>query len=158
GARRCTGAAAARRHPRRETHTPSALTQRHPARLRPVMAHVAYVSYDGIHDQLGQSQVLPYVTGLAAQHGHTFDLVSFEKPGAPTGWRETIAPGVRWTGLRYHQTPTVPATSFDLVQGNFAIAALQIFSRADFVHVRSYVPCLMALPWAVAARKSLLFD
>ena len=41
--------------------------------------NVLYISYDGMTDPLGQSQVLPYISGLN-KHGITFHLISFEKP------------------------------------------------------------------------------
>ncbi len=40
--------------------------------------NVLYISYDGMTDPLGQSQVLPYLIGLSEQ-GYAFDLISFEK-------------------------------------------------------------------------------
>ena len=43
------------------------------------MATVLYLSYDGMTDPLGQSQVLPYLIGLKKK-GHAISLVSFEKP------------------------------------------------------------------------------
>ena len=121
------------------------------------MARVVYISYDGMAEQLGQSQVLPYVRGLAAM-GHTFELLSFEKAPEPLRFREPIAQGIRWTSLRYHRTPTVPATSFDLMQGQATLALLDTISGAELIHVRSYVPCLMALPWAKLRGRPLLFD
>ena len=44
-----------------------------------VRVTVLYLSYDGALDPLGQSQVVPYVTGLASL-GFRMRLVSFEKP------------------------------------------------------------------------------
>jgi glycosyltransferase involved in cell wall biosynthesis len=118
---------------------------------------VVYITYDGVGDQLGQSQVLPYVRGLAGR-GHRFDLVSFEKPGAPLALAREIAPGVRWTALRYHKRPTLPATLFDMAQGLGAASLAALVRRADLVHVRSYVPAAIAAPLAAAARVPLLFD
>ena len=40
--------------------------------------NVLYISYDGMTDPLGQSQVLPYLEGLS-QQGFRFTLLSFEK-------------------------------------------------------------------------------
>ena len=40
---------------------------------------VLYLSYDGALEPLGQSQVVPYLVGLAAR-GAAITLVSFEKP------------------------------------------------------------------------------
>ena len=118
---------------------------------------VVYVTYDGLADPLGASQVVPYVRGLA-QRGWTFDLVSFEKPGAPVCFRKPLAEGVAWTALRYHRTPTVPATGFDLLQAGFVLALNELFQRADLVHARALVPAAMSLPLATAARVPLLFD
>jgi hypothetical protein len=42
---------------------------------------VLYVTYDGLLDPLGSSQVVPYVLGLAAR-GVEIDVLSFEKPEA----------------------------------------------------------------------------
>ena len=39
---------------------------------------VLYLSYDGLTDPLGQSQVLPYIIGLGAK-GFEFIIISFEK-------------------------------------------------------------------------------
>src|SRR4030095_15014560 len=42
---------------------------------------VLYISYDGMTDPLGQSQVLPYLRGLA-EAGHQIIIVSAEKRNA----------------------------------------------------------------------------
>jgi glycosyltransferase involved in cell wall biosynthesis len=118
---------------------------------------VVYVTYDGLEEPLGKSQVLPYLRGLA-DRGHTFDVLSFEKPGAALRMREEIAPRIFVTSLRYHRTPTVPATAFDMLQGLGTAAMLATLRSADLIHVRSYVPGTMALPIVLAARKPLLLD
>ena len=38
-----------------------------------------YISYDGMTDPLGRSQVLPYLQGLS-ERGHEITLLSCEKP------------------------------------------------------------------------------
>lgn len=118
---------------------------------------VVYISYDGMSDPLGKSQVLPYVKGLA-DRGHQLELISFEKAPHPTPFRQRIHPGVRWTGLRYHKTPTMPATAFDMAQGALTSLLTGALIRADLVHVRSYVAGTAALPLSVLARRPLLFD
>jgi len=118
---------------------------------------VVYVTYDGLEDPLGQSQVLPYIEGLA-RRGHQFDIVSFEKPGARTRWREPLRDNVRWTALRYHHTPTVPATAFDMALGAAAAAWQALTSSADLIHARSYVPAALALPSVIGTGTPLIFD
>lgn len=43
------------------------------------MKNILYISYDGMTDPLGQSQVLPYIINLNKEN-YNFHLVSFEKP------------------------------------------------------------------------------
>ena len=42
------------------------------------MKQILYITYDGLTDPLGQSQVLPYIVALSAA-GYKFTIVSFEK-------------------------------------------------------------------------------
>ena len=70
---------------------------------------VLYLSYDGALDPLGQSQVVPYVTGLASA-GFRMRLISFEKPESLQDSRrvgdlhESLRDvGVEWSPLRYHR-------------------------------------------------------
>ena len=42
------------------------------------MINTVYLSYDGLTDQLGQSQVLPYIIGLK-QKDYNVTIISFEK-------------------------------------------------------------------------------
>lgn len=42
------------------------------------MINTLYISYDGMTDPLGQSQVLPYLSGIAAA-GYKVTLISAEK-------------------------------------------------------------------------------
>ncbi|MGE0705573.1 MAG: glycosyltransferase [Vicinamibacterales bacterium] len=118
---------------------------------------IVYVTYDGLEDPLGQSQVRPYVEGLA-RRGHRFEIVSFEKPGVPTRWRERLFEGVHWTALRYHRHPTVPATAYDMSRGLAVSALIGLLRGAELIHARSYVPAAFVLPLTVARGTPLLFD
>ena len=42
------------------------------------MNNVLYITYDGINDSLGQSQIAPYIEGLAGRNCNFF-IISFEK-------------------------------------------------------------------------------
>jgi glycosyltransferase involved in cell wall biosynthesis len=108
---------------------------------------VLYISYDGLEEPLGRSQVLPYVLGLATL-GHRTELLTFEKPGVPLVFRRPLAPGVYWTSLRYHRRPSVPATTYDMGRGLATLFRLARLSNADLLHARSYVPAAAALPLA----------
>ncbi|SRR5581483_982058 len=126
-------------------------------------AAALYVTYDGLLEPLGYSQVFRYVRGLASDYEIT--VVSYEKAAdwADVRRRATLAAaaeraGLRWVPLRYHQRPTVPATAFDLAAGLAVCAALTIRHRIRLVHARSYVPAVIALALQRLTGARFLFD
>lgn len=121
------------------------------------MSRSLYVSYDGMGDHLGQSQVIPYLEGLA-ERGRNIRLVSFEKPESHPTRPPSSHPGIRWTPMRYHARPRAPATAYDLARGAAAVAGFGLRDRPTLVHTRSYVAAAMALPWCRASNTPLLFD
>ncbi len=126
-------------------------------------AGVLYISYDGMLEPLGQSQVLTYLEKLAP--GRRIHLISFEKADH---WNERehcdaisrriAAAGIRWHPLRYHKRPTGPATAFDIAVGSAVAIALTLRHRLTLVHARSYVAGVMALAVKRASGAALLFD
>jgi len=116
---------------------------------------VLYVSYDGAAEPLGRSQVLAYLTRLAAEHRIT--LVSFEKDHATAGElrAELGALDIDWRPLRYHRRPPVLSTAFDVLRGRRELARID---RPDVVHVRSDVPALIAHLARRSTRAPMLFD
>ena len=119
---------------------------------------VFYVSYDGVEEPLGRSQVLGYLTGLATDYEIT--LISFEKSAeARDGLRQELAAsGIEWRRLRYHRRPPVLSTMLDVVAGRRALTRAARSRRPAIVHVRSDVPALMARSARRATGGALLFD
>lgn len=111
---------------------------------------VLYISYDGVLEPLGQSQILPYLEELSRE-GVTFTLLTFEKvgdvvPGSVTFERtqkRLTTSGICWVPLRYHKRPAVLAKSFDLLVGMWMAVVIAIKDRVGVVHCRGYVPALM---------------
>lgn len=116
-----------------------------------------FLTYDGLEDPLGQSQVMPYLRGLA-DRGHHVHVVSFEKAPHRLRRAELIADRIRWTALRYHRTPTVPATALDMATGLATAGLMSVLDGADVLHARALVPAAMALPLARARDLPLIFD
>ena len=113
-------------------------------------ATILYISYDGMLEPLGQSQVLAYLRKLA--RNHRVFLISFEKPGTwevePVRERlkESIKKaGIAWYPLRYHKHPSGPATAYDIFQGIFLAAWIVRRYHVEIVHARSYVASVVAL-------------
>ena len=124
---------------------------------------VLYVSYDGMLEPLGQSQVLGYLKRLAA--GRRIHLISFEKPEdwAHVAERERLAQliqaaGITWHPLRYHKRPSALATAWDLAQGTAAGLWLVLRHRLRIVHARSYVASVMALALKRLTGATYVFD
>ncbi len=112
---------------------------------------VLYLSYDGMLDPLGQSQVLPYLEGLAGR-GHAITLVSFEKQNRlqeheeyerVRAWLERV--GIHWQPLRYHKRWSVVATAYDIAVGVLAALRLTADHQPRLIHARSYVAGVIGL-------------
>jgi glycosyltransferase involved in cell wall biosynthesis len=124
---------------------------------------VLYISYDGMMEPLGQSQVLAYLKQLAKYN--RIYLISFEKEydwarvtERNTLLREIAESGIFWYSLRYHNRPSVLATSFDIALGS-AIGLWLIFRHnLKVVHARSYVPSVMVLLIKCFTHVKYLFD
>jgi glycosyltransferase involved in cell wall biosynthesis len=107
-----------------------------------------FVSYNGLLEPLGQSQVLAYVERLSRDHGHRIELLSFEKgvstPAEVTRLNERLdACGIKWHRLSYHRRPRVAATTLDVVAGVRSVLG-RVAGGVRFIHARSHVPALMA--------------
>ena len=124
---------------------------------------VLYVSYDGMLEPLGQSQVLSYMERLAGDYA--IHIISFEKA---SDWNqqekrqaieERIASsGLNWHPLRYHKSPSVPATLYDVACG-FRMAVKLIRKHGiRLIHARSLVPALIALMARRVTGRPFLFD
>jgi glycosyltransferase involved in cell wall biosynthesis len=127
---------------------------------------VLFISYNGMLEPLGQTQVLPYLRELA-RRGVKFTLLSFEKDKAFTaeGKRDCAAlkqqlldQGIEWHWLRYHQRPTLPATLFDVLQGIRYGSRLVRQNSIELVHARSYIPATITLALKRKFGIRMIFD
>jgi glycosyltransferase involved in cell wall biosynthesis len=127
---------------------------------------VLFISYNGMLEPLGQTQVLPYLRQLA-QRGVKFTLLSFERDKAFTveGKRvcdelkhELQKQGIEWHRLRYHQRPSLPATIFDVSQGIRYALRLVRQKQIELVHARSHIPATIALALKRKFRIKMIFD
>src|SRR5712691_9546109 len=114
---------------------------------------VLYISYNGMLDPLGQSQVLPYLRQLS-KLGIRFTLLSFERAAAFSSEGaakraelrgQLAAEGIDWHALRYHQKPSLPATMYDVRHGLRYAKRLARRDQIEMVHARSHIPAAIAL-------------
>ena len=127
---------------------------------------VLFISYNGMLEPLGQTQVLPYLRELA-KRGVKFTLLSFEKDKAFTAEgrreseqlkRELRGQGIEWHWLRYHQRPSLPATTLDVVAGIRYASRLIQQNAIELVHARSYIPATIALALKRKFGIKMIFD
>ena len=123
---------------------------------------VLYISYDGMTDPLGQSQVLPYISGLN-KHGITFHLISFEKPDRFKQNRTEIQTicdknNISWHPLIYTKKPPVLSTLWDMIKLNQKMKKLGRKTAFDMIHCRSYIPAIFGLKFKKKWNAKLLFD
>lgn len=112
---------------------------------------ILYLTYDGLSDPLGQSQILPYLEGLA-EKGHEITVISFEKSEFRNQKSEKgklIAKSQKLTAiqLKYHKSPPLLSTLYDLHCLRREVKKLLKTQQIDIIHCRSYVTSLIGL-WA----------
>ena len=127
---------------------------------------VLFISYNGMLDPLGQTQVLPYLRELAKK-GVRFTLLSFERASAfePAGAakcaelkRTLQTQGIDWHWLRYHQRPSLPATVYDVIAGALKAGSLVHRKKIEMVHARGHIPATIALALKTRFGIKMIFD
>lgn len=110
---------------------------------------ILYITYDGLTDALGQSQILSYLSRLSHQ-GNEFFILSFEKEA---NYRKNEAVvekitkdnNLHWIKKWYTKKPPVLSTLYDIYQAIKEAQKLHRKHQFDIVHCRGYVPALIGL-------------
>lgn len=127
---------------------------------------VLFISYNGMLDPLGQTQVLPYLRELA-KRGVRFTLLSFERARAfapeNVAQRDQLraelsTQGIEWHWLRYHQRPSLPATIYDVLAGITKAGTLVKRNQIEMVHARGHIPATIALALKKRFGVKMIFD
>ena len=111
--------------------------------------HILFISYDGMTDPLGQSQVIPYLTKLTT-YGYRFTILSCDKPDKLAQHKAAIlamlAPyPIKWVPVKYHKSPPVLSSIYDFLQLKNKAVLLHKADAFDIVHTRVGVPTLVGL-------------
>jgi glycosyltransferase involved in cell wall biosynthesis len=124
--------------------------------------HILYLSYDGMTDPLGQSQVLPYLINLS-KRGCKIDLISFEKSDR---WDELSKEidslceenNINWLPQTYLKNPPIISTFLDIKKMKKEAQRILSVTPNCIVHARSYIPGLVALGCKKNFGSKFLFD
>lgn len=123
---------------------------------------VLYVSYDGMTDSLGQSQVIPYLTVLS-KNGYDIHILSAEKPDAYAKRKDFIAKlladnNIQWHPIPYTKKPPIVSTVKDVFR--MKREARRLHSRFNFsiIHCRSYISAFTGIYMKRKFGTKFIFD
>ncbi len=124
--------------------------------------NVLYLSYDGMTDPLGQSQVLPYIIGLSKK-GYRFHLISFEKPDRFAKFKDEIQVlcdknNITWHPKIYTKKPPLLSTLYDVWRMRQLSFKLNKTYHFSIVHCRSYLSAMVGLAMKKKFKTKFLFD
>ena len=113
--------------------------------------NILYITYDGLLEPLGQSQVLSYLVPLALKHKIT--IISYEKIEDWNNLREKSRiinkikeSGIEWHPLRYHKSTRILAKLLDIILGIIYGSYFIFNKKIQILHARSYIPAIIVLP------------
>ena len=126
------------------------------------MKKVLYISYDGMTDPLGQSQVLPYIAGLTKE-GYSFHLISFEKHERYLKHKNHIQKyceenNINWHPQDYHIEGGLKKTIRQVRKMYKVALYLQKKHQFSIVHCRSYISALAGLKLKRKFGVKMIFD
>lgn len=126
------------------------------------MKNVLYITYDGLTDPLGQSQILPYLQHLTEQ-GYRFTILSFEKRFRFEKESKVVQDivdraGIKWVPLFFTSKPPILSKLYDRYRMWQTALGLHRQHHFDLVHCRSYVAAEMGLRLKQKYGVKMLFD
>ncbi len=123
---------------------------------------ILYISYDGMTDPLGQSQVIPYLEQLT-KSGYKFTLLSVEKRERLINSGKKIRDmlnqmGIEWETLSFTERPPILSKIYDQIRLNKTAVRLHKKKNFDMIHCRSYVAAEAGLKLFRQSGVPFLFD
>jgi glycosyltransferase involved in cell wall biosynthesis len=123
---------------------------------------IVFLSYDGITDPLGQSQILPYLFGISSHKNYKITIVSFEKTKNYLQNKDFILNklskhNIDWTPLNYTKYPPIFSTIWDIYKLKRTVNKLKN-KGLDLIHCRSYITTLVALGFKKKYKTPFIFD
>ena len=105
-------------------------------------SNLLYISYNELNEPVSKSQVVPYI-GEFVNNGFNVSLLTYEKnfnkEHIEDQKHEISSKRIDWHVLRYHKTPSLLATAYDVIQGVFLSYRLIKKNNIQIVHARSIV-------------------
>ena len=112
---------------------------------------ILYISYDGILEPLGRSQIFSYLKFLSEEY--RIHLISFEKKKDLLNKikkmqleEEMENYNINWKKLTYHQGRYFLGTLYNLLAGFLVSLSLMLTNEIKIIHIRGYLPGLIIWP------------
>ncbi|MDZ4664121.1 MAG: glycosyltransferase [Bacteroidota bacterium] len=121
-----------------------------------------YITFDGLSDPLGQSQILPYVVALA-QQGYSITVLSCEKPSVLKTEKQGIEDlikglSIEWQYIEYNEQGNF-ITRYNYVKQLQTMAEQVVATKKiSLTHCRSYLSALIGLKLKKQKGIPFLFD
>lgn len=124
---------------------------------------ILYLSYTGLLEPLGRSQILSYLSRLSKEYSIT--LVTFEKIDDLSNKLEVEALkseclkfGIVWRPRLYHNRPRLLAKIWDLMLLFFDAVRFSSSEKVKLVHCRGYIPTIATWFSSKFTKKPYIFD
>lgn len=126
------------------------------------MKNVLFITYDGLTDPLGQSQILPYMAGLSAK-GYKITILSCEKAERLDKFATTIKQivsthNLTWEYISFTRKPPILAKMFDYQRLLYTARKIVKQQQINLVHCRSYVAADIGLKLKQQFGCKMVFD
>jgi len=125
-------------------------------------SNVLYVTYDGLTDPLGQSQIIPYLQGLT-KYGYKIHILSCEKKNRYNEQKQLISDvlsksDIAWHPIPYTRKPPVLSTLYDIWNLKSSARKLNNGYSFSIIHCRSYITAFVGLFLKQKAGTKFIFD
>lgn len=123
---------------------------------------ILYISYDGLTDPLGQSQVIPYMIGLSKK-GCDISIFSAEKRENFYEDSEEVQQllennNIKWHYIFYRKKPLIISTILDIYELKRKAKRLYKKQKFDIVHCRSYISAFIGVYLKKFFKVKFIFD
>lgn len=123
---------------------------------------ILYVSYDGMTDPLGQSQVIPYLIGLQ-KNNFDITILSTEKRKNYSLHHESVENllvknNIKWVKIYYTKKPPVISTLIDIFKLTLKAKKNYKKEKFDIIHCRSYIAAFVGLYMKNKYNVKFVFD
>ena len=130
--------------------------------MPPTKARSLFITYDGLLDPLGSSQILPYLLSIAPNEDH-LHILSFEKPDRYIRDHSSLRirlldTNISWSPVIYTRSFGVLGKCWDLILMYFVSIYLVLRHKPSIVHARGHSAALPALLLQRIFNIKLLFD